>query len=152
MDVDVTTETVIKRHAEAVASFAADPANATLWYENIRSSRLVTDPPLDVGSRVEFVAHFLGKRLAYTYEFTDYVPGQRLTMRTTQGPFPMETTYQWEQIPTGETRMTLRNRGTPRGFSTLAAPLMVAAMKRANRKDLARLKRILESGPATPTA
>jgi hypothetical protein len=41
--------------------------------------------------------------------------------------------------------MTLRNRGEPSGFSKLAAPALAAAMRRANRKDLARLKDILEA-------
>jgi hypothetical protein len=96
-----------------------------------------------VGSRVAFVAHFLGRRLAYTYEIVDLVPGARLVMRTAEGPFPMETTYAWEATE-GGTRMTLRNRGERSGFSKIAAPLMAAAMRRANRKDLAQLKRLME--------
>ena len=66
-------------------------------------------------------------------------------MRTQQGPFPMETSYTWTATSTGSTRMTLRNRGEPAGFSRLLAPLMAPAMRRANRKDLAKLKSILEA-------
>jgi hypothetical protein len=40
--------------------------------------------------------------------------------------------------------MTLRNRGEPRGLFTLAAPVLSAAMRRANGKDLRRLKSMLE--------
>jgi hypothetical protein len=65
-------------------------------------------------------------------------------MRTAEGPFPMETTYTWESTEEGSTRMRLRNRGNPSGFSRLFAPFMVAAMRRANRNDLARLKSLLE--------
>jgi hypothetical protein len=91
-----------------------------------------------------FVAKFLGRRLAYTYEIVDLVPGQRLVMRTAQGPFPMETTYTWDSVGESKTRMTLRNRGEPSGFSKVSAPLMAAAMRRANKKDLAHLKARLE--------
>ena len=65
-------------------------------------------------------------------------------MRTADGPFPMETTYTWEESEGGGTRMTLRNRGEPAGFSRLAGPVLAAAMRRANRKDLERLKTLLE--------
>lgn len=145
MKVDVRTETVVNRPRAVVARFAMDPDRAPEWYVNIRSVEWKTAPPLAVGSEIAFVAHFLGRRLAYTYEFVELVPGERLVMRTADGPFPMETTYELSDVP-GGTSVTLRNRGTPHGFAAMTAPLLAAAMRRANRKDLAALKEILESG------
>jgi hypothetical protein len=143
--VDVRTEIEILRPRADVAAFAADPDTATSWYENIEAVEWKTPKPLAIGSRIAFVARFLGRRLAYTYEVEELVPGERFVMKTAEGPFPMETTYVWEDAAAGATRMTLRNRGEPSGFSKLAAPIMAGAMRRANRKDLARLKQILES-------
>jgi uncharacterized membrane protein len=143
MSVDVVTEIDIDRPAEAVAAFAIEPENAPAWYDNIESVEWRTDPPVQVGSVVAFVARFLGRRLAYDYEVVEHEPAVRFVMRTLQGPFPMETTYTWERRGDG-THMALRNRGEPAGFSKLLAPLMVPAMRRANRKDLAKLKAILE--------
>jgi uncharacterized membrane protein len=145
--VDVRTEVEIGRPRAEVAAFATDPENAPKWYENIRSVDWNTPPPLEVGSRIAFVAAFLGRRLEYTYEVRALVPGERLVMSTADGPFAMETTYVWADTEDGGTRMTLRNRGEPTGFSKVAAPVLASAMRRANRKDLARLKELLESRP-----
>jgi uncharacterized protein YndB with AHSA1/START domain len=144
MTVDVTTTTVIARPREEVAAFAGDPTNAPRWYVNIKAVEWKTAPPIRRGSQMAFVARFLGRRLAYTYEVIEYVPGERLVMRTAEGPFPMETTYTWESADAGTTKMTLRNRGEPQGFSRLFAPIMAGAVRRATRKDLARLKELLE--------
>jgi uncharacterized membrane protein len=144
MAVDVLTDIVINRRREEVAGYAADPTNAPEWYANIESVEWKTAPPIRIGSRMAFVARFLGRRLAYTYEIVDHIPGERLVMRTAEGPFPMETTYTWETVEGDRTRMTLRNRGEPSGFSKVGAPLMVASMRRANRKDLAQLKALME--------
>jgi uncharacterized membrane protein len=146
--VDVVTEIVIDRSREAVAAYAGDPMHAPEWYSNIRSVKWRTPPPLAVGSRMDFVAHFLGRRLAYTYEVVELTPGERLVMRTAQGPFPMETTYEWKPAGDAGTHMKLRNRGKPTGFSRLVAPFMASAVRRANRKDLARLKEVLERATA----
>src|ERR671919_23879 len=143
-DVDVLTETVIRRPRDEVAAYAGDPSHAPEWYANISSVEWQTPPPVAVGSRMDFVASFLGRRLAYTYEVSELVPGERLVMRTAQGLFPMETTYTWESLDPGTTRMTLRNRGRPAGFSRLLAPFMATAVRRANRADLARLRQVLE--------
>jgi uncharacterized membrane protein len=142
--VDVMTEIVIECPCETVASYAANPDNAPAWYVNIKSVEWQTQPAVSVGSKMAFVAQFLGRRLAYTYETVEFFRGQRLVMRTAQGPFPMETTYTWETTSAGRTRMTLRNRGTPSGFGAFIGPFMAMAMRRANQKDLARLKAILE--------
>jgi uncharacterized membrane protein len=143
--VDVETEIVIDRPRTEVAAFAADLGNTTRWYSNIKSVEWRTPPPARVGSRLAFVARFLGRTLSYVYEVRAVVPGERFVMSTADGPFAMETTYTWQDEPGGGTRMRLRNRGEPSGFSALAAPLMVGAMRRANRQDLARLKALLES-------
>lgn len=144
MDVDVVTSVEIGRPRAEVAAYAADPDNATAWYANIDSVAWETEPPMAVGSRVAFVAHFLGRRLAYTYQVRELVAGERLVMSTEQGPFPMTTTYLWEDSASGGTEMTLRNAGSPAGFARIGAPMMSTAMRRANRKDLDALRRILE--------
>ncbi len=81
-EVDVRTETVIRCPVHEVAGYAGDPANAPEWYANIRSVEWLTPPPVTLGSRLAFVASFLGRRLAYTYEVVDREPGRRLVMRT----------------------------------------------------------------------
>ena len=145
MAIDVETETTIARPRAEVAEYAAEPDNATEWYSNIESAEWETPRPLAVGSRFAFVARFLGRRLAYVYEVKELVPGERFVMATSEGPFAMETTYTWEDAGDGSTLMRLRNRGEPSGFSRVVAPLMAPAVRRANRKDLAKLKRILET-------
>ena len=145
MKVDMTTEAVIERPRAEVSRYAGDPTNAPRWYSNIESVKWKTQPPIRVGSRLAFVARFLGRRLEYTYEVVELVPGERLVMRTAEGPFAMETTYAWHDSGPGRTRMTLRNRGEPQGFAAMTAPVMAGAMRRATLKDLARLKQILEA-------
>jgi uncharacterized protein YndB with AHSA1/START domain len=145
MAVDVETSVEIGRPRTEVAAFASDPDNATKWYVNIKSVEWRTPRPVATGSQVEFVAAFLGRRLAYTYEVRELVPGSRLVMSTEEGPFPMETTYTFEDTGPSSTRMTLRNRGVPTGFARVATPVLAGAMRAANRKDLARLKQLLES-------
>ena len=144
MGVDVLAEIRIDRPTDRVAAYAADPSNAPEWYANIESVEWKTPRPFRVGSRLAFTARFLGRRLSYTYEIAEHAQGKRLVMRSVEGPFPMETSYTFKPAANGSTRMTLRNRGTPAGFSRMFAPFMEAAMRRANRKDLAALKTRLE--------
>jgi hypothetical protein len=143
MAVDVSSEIVIRRSGDDVAAYSANPDNAPAWYVNIKSVEWKT-PPLQVGSKIAFIAHFLGRQLKYTYEIIEFIPGERLVMRTAEGPFPMETIYSWKSTADGNTHMILRNRGDPAGFASLVAPLMTLAMRRANRKDLAHLRQLLE--------
>ncbi len=143
--VDVITEINIKQPIEMVSIYATDPDNAPLWYENIISSDWQTQKPLSIGSRIAFKARFLGKELSYVYEIVEFIPGQKLVMRTIDGPFPMETTYTWKAINNNETKMVLRNRGEPSGFSKVFSPFMSFMMKKANKKDLMKIKSILEN-------
>jgi hypothetical protein len=142
--IDVLTEVDIERPVSDVATYAMDPMNAPEWYENIVRAEWRTEPPIRVGSVFAFEARFLGRVLAYDYEVVELIPDERFAMRTAHGPFPMETTYEWATA-SGGTHMRLRNRGRPKGFSRWYAPIMVPAIRRANRKDLASLKSVLEA-------
>ena len=129
---------IVRRPRDVVAAYAADPDNATAWYVNIKSVEWKTPRPVARGLTVHFHRRLSGSALTYTYEVVELVPDRRFVMRTAEGPFPMETIYEWEERPPDSTRMTLRNRGEPSGFSGIAAPVMSLAMKRANTKDLMR--------------
>ncbi|MFD2443074.1 SRPBCC family protein [Bacillus sp. CGMCC 1.16607] len=143
--VDVFTEINIKNSLEKVSEYAANPDNAPKWYVNINSVEWRTAKPLTLGSQIAFKAEFLGRDLSYVYEIVEYFPSQKLVMRTADGPFPMETTYTWEALGDDLTRMTLRNKGIPTGFSKWFAPFMSTMMKKANKKDLKKIKDILEN-------
>ncbi len=143
--VDITSKITINRSVEEVATFAANPDNTQKWYVNIKSVVWRTPRPVQIGSKIDFRAHFMGKELSYTYEIVDLVPLERLVMQTAEGPFPMQTTYTWSKIGEGQTLMSLRNTGKPTGFSRILTPFMKLMMRKANRHDLKKLKQIMES-------
>ncbi|MGO4889462.1 SRPBCC family protein [Anaerobacillus sp. MEB173] len=142
--VDVNTEIIIDCPISKVSEYAADPDHAPEWYVNIHSAEWKTPKPLSLGSQIAFKAKFLGRELAYVYEIAEYIPGKKLVMKTANGPFPMETIYTWQALDNNHTRMTLRNKGIPTGFSKMFSPFMSSMMKRANMKDLKKIKSILE--------
>jgi hypothetical protein len=145
MPLDVSTEIVIDRPRHEVAAFAIDPDRLPLWFVNIRAIEWKTEPPVQVGTRLALAAQLLRRRLEYTYEVVEHVPGERFVMRAVEGPCPMETSYGWRDAGPHATAMTLRNRGTPSGLVRLITPLLAIAVRRASLRDLALLKSILEA-------
>ena len=138
MDTEVLTGIEIDRPRSEVADYVSNPENATAWYQNINKVEWKTPKPLSAGSEIDFEAQFMEQTLAYTYQVTEYTPGESLVMSSTSGPFPMQTSYRFSDTPAGGTKVELRNLAHD--------PDMASAIEIENRKDLARLKSILENG------
>jgi hypothetical protein len=143
MSIDVTASTVIARRPDVVAAFAMEAQNDTRWIGGISSVRRLTPGPTAVGTRVERIASFMGKRIEYVMEVERLAPGREIALRSIKSPFPMLVTYAFEEHASG-TRATVRVAGDPDGFYKLAGPLMVGAIRKNLNGDLKRLKRILE--------
>lgn len=144
MPVDVMVDLVIDRPRADVATYASDLSNTHDWYESVESVSWETPPPLAVGSRVDLVVTAMGRRNTYTYEIVDFVPSERLAMRTGNGPFPMETVYTWKPVDDSRTHMAIHSHCEPSGLAKMGAPMISAGIRRSTQRDLSTLKRILE--------
>jgi hypothetical protein len=138
MDVDVLTHIEIDRPRSEVADYVSDPENATAWYQNVNKVELRTPKPLSAGSEVDLEAEFMDETLEYTYQVTEFVPGESLVMSSTSPSLSMETSYRFSDTPSGGTKVELRN--------VALDPDTATAIEIDNRQDLARLKSILEGG------
>lgn len=150
MAIDVRVELLINKPKSEVAAYATDPDNDPVWVSGIVEAKMLTDPPLAQGSRVERVASFLGRRIQYILEVVDWEPGSRMGMRSVKGPFPMDVTYEFEEAPSEMvelgTMASIRVQGEASGFFKLASPVLAQAVKRSISKDLKNLKEIMEPG------
>ena len=149
MGVDVTATAAIGRPARGGSGLPADPANDTSWIGGLRSARLLTPAPVAVGSQVERVASFLGRRVEYVNEVTE-LTGDRLVMRSVRSPFPMQVTYGHRAATDGATEVSVRVEGDAGRYYGLLAPLLGVAVRRSIARDLRNLKRALE-GPPPPS-
>ena len=144
MAIDITAEVVINRSRDDVASYATNPDNDPIWIGGIVETKTLTDPPFGKGTRVQRVAKFMGRRMDYTPEVTEYEPNRLVTMRTDK-PFDMMIRYQFEETE-GGTLARIQIQGEGGGFYKLAGPLLARGVKKNVQGDLERLKILLESG------
>jgi uncharacterized membrane protein len=142
--VDVSTEIIINLPKEKVAEFASDPANAPSWCTHIKSVEWNNETPLRAGTKLIFNERIMRRRHQQVYELVEVIPGQKMIMKTRSNGMRMETIVAWQAINENTTCMTLRNRGIPLAFSKTIAPFLKMAIKKASRRNLKQLKRMLE--------
>lgn len=140
----VASSIEIDRPAEDVFAFVAEVANNPRWQRGQRSCRWTTGPPLRVGSSYDQRARFLGRDLVNSFQVDDLDPGRRIRFTSTGGTFPLTITRSVEPIHAERARFTEHVDGGPRGAFRVAEPLLRRMVERAIRRDLPRLKRLLE--------
>lgn len=146
MAIDTRAVIAVARPREQVAAYLRNPDNDPRWIGGLRSARLLTEPPVGVGSRVERVASFLGRRIEYVNEITE-LTADRLVMRSVRSPFPMRVTYRHRDAGGAATEVSIRVEGDAGRFYALAGPLLGSAVRRSITRDLRTLKQVLEARP-----
>ena len=138
MSIDVTAELVINLPREKVAAFVTEPANDPVWVGGIVKAKMLTEPPVQVGTKVARVAKFMGKRMHYTPEVVACEPNALVAMRA-ESPLAMTIRYEFEDADGGTlTRVCVHGDGT--GFFRLAGPLLSRMVRRNINRDLRSLK------------
>jgi uncharacterized membrane protein len=142
--VDVSTEIIINLPKEKVVEFASDPRNVPNWCTHIKSVEWNNETPLRAGAKLVFNERIMRRPQQHVYEVVEIIPGQKVIMKSQSNGMRMETTVAWQAISENTTCMTLRNRGVPLAFSKSIAPLLKLAIRKASRRNLKQLKRMLE--------
>jgi uncharacterized membrane protein len=142
--VNVSTEIIINLPKEQVAEFVSDPANAPSWCTHIKSVEWNNDEPLRAGTKLVFNEQIMRRYKQQLYEVVEIIPGQKMTMKSRNNNMRMETTVAWQALNENTTCMTVCNRGIPVSFSKSIAPFLKMAIRKASRRNLKQLKRMLE--------
>jgi uncharacterized protein YndB with AHSA1/START domain len=134
---------VIKRPAEAVFRFIADPANIPKWRPEVIEVGRVAGP-LREGAEFTETFNFMGRKTA-TMRVTGFEPGRRLVLRALSGPMLRPTqTFEFAAAE-GGTRVAIHIDMEVDAWATILQFLFRPMIRKLWAKYLATLKRLLES-------
>jgi uncharacterized protein YndB with AHSA1/START domain len=132
---------VVHRPPDDVFVYLTEPANLPEWQVGVLEAR--SNGPLEAGATLTELRKFLGIRLETTLEVTEHEPSKRFSLRAVSGPVPIEVKHRL--TPTnGGTRIDVVLEGEPRGFFTVAEPIVERAVRREVELGFATLKDLLE--------
>ena len=144
MTLDITATTVIDAPADAVARVQFDPTRDPEWIGGIDRIELVTTQPFGVGSQVRRIGGFLGRKIVWLMRVEEYEPARVVRMHALESPFPMDVDYMLEPVGDGQTRASIRVRGSG-GMYGMPGFVQGPMVRRSVQGDLGRLKRIVEA-------
>jgi uncharacterized membrane protein len=142
--IDVEKSIIIQRPVEDVFNYVSDLAHSAEWQSGLTEVRQITEQPLGVGTRYALVRTFMGRKMEASNEITEFTPNVKVGFKTISGPIPLEASYQFYTAEQG-TKLTSKIEMQPKGFISLAEPLISASLQRDVEANLNVLKNMLES-------
>jgi uncharacterized membrane protein len=135
---------VIDRPVQQVWDFVHDTGNDALWQTTLVESKVLTEGPKRVGTRVKEVRRFLGLRVDMTVELTEFAPQQRSSLKAVSGGIPLSGSYVLEAHDEG-TRLTVTGELDAHRAFKLAEPVFARMTSRELEASLGHLKDLLEA-------
>ena len=142
----VTVE--IARPAAEVFAFVTTPANFPRWAGAVVTASRQTSPgPVGLGTTFTQQNRILGRRFTTEMRVVTYEPVRRFEYEATAGPIRFAGHYTFAPVA-GGTRFTSVDESTPPGGLRFLQPLLQPLAQRQIRRNLARLKAVLEASAA----
>ena len=136
---------LILREPGDVFAVIADVSKNAVWAAASVEGRQTSPGPVRVGTTAREVSRFLGRTIEVDSQVTEFVADRRLAYRTSSGPFPFEGAFDVTPQP-GGSRIVATFTTTATGAFRLLGPLFTWLATRQCQRDLASLKRLMESG------
>ena len=137
--------TIIRRPIAEVFAYVTDPTNEPAWHTDAAEARALTDGPIGLGSRTEYVFPFMGRRSTSTGEVVAYEPPHLEVLQFDSGPFGLKPriTYRFEDLG-ASVRFTRQAEAETPGLTRLLAPLMQRLLASRSAVFVENLRRRLE--------
>jgi hypothetical protein len=142
--VKMETSVVINRQIDEVFEFSVESENDALWQSGVLKAEQTSEGPMRKGATFVQVVQFLGRRLEFAFDVTEYEPNRKFGFKTTSGPIPIEGAYTYETVADGS-KITMFLEGEPGGFFKLAEPIVARTVQRQWETNFANLKDVLET-------
>ncbi len=141
---------VIARPVMEVFDFLMLAENLPRWDSSMLECVQVGSGPVTVGTRYRGASKILGRRIEWTTEVTEFVPGVRAVSRSVEGPLTFTLSYELSPAPAGT---TLRYRpaadsGLEGAFGRAMEPIVPRAQTKVVRANLDTLAGLLEQRAA----
>lgn len=136
---------LIQRPLEDVWAYVMEPANDPVWQGPVIEVRRGAGEQMGVGTEIEEVTQFLGRRFEMTFVVTEHEPMRRSAVRTSSGPVRMEGSYSFDSVADG-TRFTMKGETDAHGLFRLAEPVFARMARREWESSCEVLKDLLEAG------
>jgi uncharacterized protein YndB with AHSA1/START domain len=138
----VECSVVINQPIDKVFMYTTNPTNYINWQPWVLDSQ--SDRRISIGSRIEVLSRFMGRRLDMSTEVIEYVPNKRIVMQGVRRSFYTKVVYKFERDD-GGTRVSYMAEFQPRGLLGLFGAIAVNRFRRQTEDSFLNLKGILEA-------
>ncbi len=135
----------IDRPVDRVFEYVSTPENDPTWVPASLRHEKLSPGPMRVGSITEEDVGFLGRRMRYAWEITQYEPPTAFALRSILGPIPATICVFLESLDGARTRVTLVADMQLHGAYKPMEPMMRWVAQRQFGTQLRTLKNLLES-------
>ena len=135
----------IGRPVNRVFEYVSTPGNDPTWVPASLRHEKLSPGPMRVGSITEEDVGFLGRRMRYAWEITQYEPPTVFALRSVSGPIPATIRVLLESLDDARTKLTLVADVHLRGAYKPMEPMMRWVAHRQFGTQLRTLPNLLES-------